>query len=342
MLESLIANASAAGLSKAVKGAACMVGKQALERTTKEALDKALHPALSSSLANLSVIEQSLFALSLSKSETKDLEEFLKSSDFESFVRSIGLLAAAGKAFLPDQEAALRAFLSKVLPGKADGALAGFARAIAEFIDRAAPDAWQTAAGLGVLGQSWSTESIVQSLVADHVCNARNQLEQRIAANSAPLSEVHAFVERYKRATSVATSRLRPQAINESPSVPITELYVEPFVTYVSDKGVKECSRNMLLAASRRSVLLGDPGGGKSTLASRLCYDISSDLLDRNSLDAPELAAQVVLRDYAQEQRLRPCSIIEYLEAQSKNEFQVEAPTGAFKLLLLSDRKSVV
>ena len=49
-----------------------------------------------------------------------------------------------------------------------------------------------------------------------------------------------------------------------------------------------------------------------------------------------------MLRDYAQEQRVRPCSIIEYLEAHSKREFQIEAPSGAFKLLLVSGRILIV
>jgi hypothetical protein len=341
-MESLIAKISASGISKTVKGAVCMVGKQVLERGTKEALDNAFRHALAAPLANLTIIEQALFALHLSKEETDGLEEFLKSPSFENLIRAIGLLAVTDKSSMSEQEAALRSFLGRALPGKPDGVIGSLSSAIIELVERVAPEAWQTATDLGALGQTWSSESIIQSLVADQISNARNQLEERIAATSASFREVDRFAGRYKRAVSFATSRLKPQAINESPSVPVADLYVEPLVNFVGEKGVTACHRDMLFASSRRSVLLGNPGGGKSTLAGKLCYDICSDLLDPSALDVPELAAQVVLRDYAQEQKIRPTSIIEYLEAHSKREFQIEPPAGAFKLLLLSGRVLVI
>jgi hypothetical protein len=342
MIEALVAKLSLTGLTKVVKSAACMVGKQALERGTKEALDTAFSSALGVSLANLTVIEQALFALDLSKPETDALEEFLSSPCFESFIRAIGLLAIASPSALSSEQAALTEFLAKVLPERTRGAIESLSAAIIEFVSRVAPDAWETAVSLGVLGKSWSTETIIQGIVADEISNTRNQLEQKIASNSAALHEVDTFAERYKRAVKFATSKVKPQAINESQSVPIADLYVEPLVNFETEKGVKPCHRDMLFASSRRSVLLGNPGGGKSTLAGKLCHDISADLLDKSTRDAPELSAQVVLRDYAQEQRLRPSSIIEYLEAHSKREFQIEAPPGAFRLLLVSGRILIV
>jgi hypothetical protein len=262
-MESLIAKVTASGLSKTVKGAACMVGRQVLERGTKEALDNAFRHALAAPLANLSIIEQALFALHLSKEETDGLEEFLKSPGFENLIRAAGLLAVADKTSMSEQEAALKAFLVRTLPGKPDGAIGSLSSAIIELVERAAPEAWQTSTDLGALGQSWSSESIIQSLVADHISNARNQLEARIAATSASFREVDTFAGRYKRAVSFATSKLRPQAINESPSVPVADLYVEPLVNFVGEKGITACHRDMLFASSRRSVLLGNPGGGK-------------------------------------------------------------------------------
>ena len=263
MIEAVIVKSSLTGLTKVVKSAACMVGKQVLERGTKEALDKAFNSVLGASLTNLTLIEQAFFALDLSKQETDNLELFLSSPCFESFVRSVGLLAIANQSAISGQEAALTEFLAKVMPDRPVGTVASLSAAIIEFVVRAAPDAWQTAVNLGILGKSWSAESIIQGLVADQISNTRNQLEQKIASNSAALHEVDTFAERYKRAVRFATSKVKPQAINESPSVPIADLYVEPLVNFETEKGVKPCHRDMLFASSRRSVLLGNPGGGK-------------------------------------------------------------------------------
>jgi hypothetical protein len=139
-----------------------------------------------------------------------------------------------------------------------------------------------------------------------------------------------------------ATGKLRPQSLNESTPVPIDRLYVEPLISLAYQRDSKPAPRNTLLAASTRSVVLGNPGGGKSTLAGKLCYDVCSDVADERDAEFPELAALVTLRDYAQYRRAHPSSIVEYLELHSKSEFQIEAPPNAFKLLLLLGRLLVV
>lgn len=342
LIESTLGKAALAGLSRTVKSAACVVGKQALERGAKEALDRTLALRLSAPLGNLSLVEQALFAIQPSKEERRELDRFWASPDFGSFIRSISILSLQKDPSVSEQEAALATFLARVLPNSPDGAVASLSAAIIEYLQTAAPDAWHAAADIGILGQPWAAESIIQSLVADHVANARNQLEQRVAASAASFREIDVFADRYQRAVHFSNSRLRPQSINESPAVPISDLYVEPLVNFVSEKGIITCDRKMLFASSRRSVLLGNPGGGKSTLAGKLCFDICAGTINDDEFEVPRVAAQVVLRDFAAEQRVRPCSIIEYLEEHCKSEFQIEPPTGAFKLLLLSGRILIV
>lgn len=342
LIESTLGKAALAGFSRTVKGAACVVGKQALERGAKEALDRTLALRLDAPLGNLSVIEQALFAIKPSKEEKRELDRFWASPDFGNFIRSISILCLEENPSLAEQEAALATFLARILPNSPEGAVASLSAAIIEYLQTAAPDAWRTAADIGILGQPWAAESIIQGLVADRVANARNQLEQRVAASAASFREIDVFADRYGRAVHFSNSRLRPQSINESPAVPISDLYVEPLLNFVSEKGIKTCDRNMLFANSRRSVLLGNPGGGKSTLAGKLCFDICAGTINEDAFEVPRVAAQIVLRDFAAEQRVRPCSIIEYLEEHCKSEFQIEPPTGAFKLLLLSGRILIV
>jgi hypothetical protein len=319
-----------------------MIGKQVLQRSTKEALDRVFAPAVQPSLTNFTILEQALFALNLTKAESDSLEDFLNSPVFENFTRGIGLLTVTEKSAVAEQQAALAEFLGRVLDGRSKVAIDVFTSTVVDFIEKAAEDAWRAATDAGLVGPTWNSDAVVQSLVADQISNARRQLEQRIATTSAPFREVEVFADRYRRALEFATSKLKPQSIHESPSVPIGDLYVEPWVTPISDKGSEACSRDILLASSRRSVLLGNPGGGKSTLAAKLCHDICAGALDQSNPDNPELAAQVILRDYAQYQKINPCSIVDYLEVHSKTEYQIDAPSGAFKLLLLSGRLLII
>lgn len=342
VIESALFKAAVTGFSKNASTVASMVGKQVLERAVKEALDRALTPALKPSLANLPILEQALLGLSLSKEEADALETFLNSRAFEKCVQAVGLISDADESALSLQQAALEAFLNRILPDKPGAAIANFAQEVLEVIAKTAPDAWQTAIELGIVGQSWRSELAIQNLVSDQILNARRQLEERIAATSSSFAEVEAFAQRYKRSVRFATSKLKPQSLHESFPVPIDQLYVEPLLNLAYQRDSSPSPRSIALAASRRSVILGNPGGGKSTFAGKLCYDVCSDLFEEGNSDLPELAAQVTLRDYAQYRRANPCSIIEYLQLHSKSEFQIEPPINAFKLLLLLGRIIIV
>lgn len=342
VVESALTNSLVIGIPKVVKSVACMVGKQAVERAAKDTLDKILKSAIQGSLASPSILEQVILGLNLSEDESVDLTNFLASQTFQSFIRAMGLFSGANLKAPSEQTASLEAFLQKALPGKSRASLNAFSLEVLNVIEESASDAWKTAVELGVIGKSWSSESIIQTLVSDQVSNSYRQLEQKIAASSASLHDVDNFSQRYKRATILATSKIRPQSINDAPAVQVDELYVEPMVSYSSEKGTNTCNRDMLFAASARAVLLGNPGGGKSTLASKLCHDVCAAQIDSSYFEVPELATQIVVRDYAQFQKTKPCSIVEYLELHSKSAFQIEAPPNAFKLLLLSGRILVV
>jgi hypothetical protein len=95
-----------------------------------------------------------------------------------------------------------------------------------------------------------------------------------------------------------------------------------------------------LIKNSTRCVILGDPGGGKSTLALKLAYDIASDQIPGSPARVPLL---VVLRDYAASTRgAHRVSIVEYLEAICTSPYSVSPPPQSIEYLLLNGRALVI
>ena len=83
----------------------------------------------------------------------------------------------------------------------------------------------------------------------------------------------------------------RPPNLQGTQHHPIDALYVSPNVTIATEKGEKEESldRNTFFARAYRAVVLGNPGAGKSTLATKLCYDLAHHYTQRIFAERKEL-----------------------------------------------------
>ena len=88
-----------------------------------------------------------------------------------------------------------------------------------------------------------------------------------------------------------------------------------------------------------RTVLLGDPGGGKSTLSTKLCHGCAVSETKPSCFTFPVL---VILRDYAVAKRGHGHSIIDFIEATANSTYQVESPQGVFEFLFLNGGALVI
>ena len=127
--------------------------------------------------------------------------------------------------------------------------------------------------------------------------------------------------------------------------VPYEKLYVPPRVSFLEEgnatSSIAESKIEVedLIKHTLRLILLGDPGGGKSTLSLKMTFDLASNAPEANESAVPFL---VVLREYASEMSKRPLSLIEYLEQTCKVFFSIEPPPNALEYLLLNGRAFVI
>src|SRR5262249_48546414 len=89
-----------------------------------------------------------------------------------------------------------------------------------------------------------------------------------------------------------------------------------------------------------RTVILGDPGAGKSTLARKITYDLSSGRFgDPGCRLVPFL---VSLRRYEEAKRESRCSLVSHVSQSIREDYHIEPPDGIVEYLLLTGMAFVV
>ncbi|MFD9280855.1 NACHT domain-containing protein [Streptomyces mirabilis] len=179
------------------------------------------------------------------------------------------------------------------------------------------------------------TPEIVSAYIASAARNAR--IHRRIS----DLSEIDQFSARLSQQCARVHGRIRPAQTESGTRVPFENLYVPSNLAFGNKNSNREESTNVreLLRQVNRLVVLGDPGGGKTTLALKLTIDVARGLGTGSTLQAP---LRIVLREYAAHYKSNQESIVEYLEKQCKADYATPAPEGAIEYLLLNGRAVVI
>jgi hypothetical protein len=99
-----------------------------------------------------------------------------------------------------------------------------------------------------------------------------------------------------------------------------------------------------LLSRVNRTVILGNPGGGKSTFTNKICFDFTKYSTTGNRDDELNRITPipVILREYGNEKKIHNYSILQFIEATASNRYQVTPPSGAFEYLLLNGQAAVI
>lgn len=214
-----------------------------------------------------------------------------------------------------------------------------------------------------VLEHIWSVcegaldKSAVTDLRADavHVTTsaylaAINRALERLAGTTYDdLAEYRRFLDRYRAAILNDCRTIVPPNFDERQRVDIDRLYVAPTLTMLGSAG--EDSRSItrglhvseLIAELDRGVVLGDPGGGKSTLTTKIGLELARGCRAVSATcQIPLLPFIIVLRDYATFRRDFDGSIVQYIESRARSTYQLEPPPGAIEWTLDTGRCLVI
>jgi hypothetical protein len=198
----------------------------------------------------------------------------------------------------------------------------------------------------GLFAAHDALDTLRHNVVIDALSGVEKMLELLAGGGAVPaLKDIDDFAEDYRGQTASRLGSITPPSFDAVRVVPIDDLYVTPTLLLDHDKSDEPFaipSLSVFVKYLHRYVVLGSPGGGKSTLARKLCHDIALDRLHGELIPTGTLPVLIVLRDYGTAKRERAISIRDFVEERAHADFQLDVPEGAMEYLLRAGRVVMV
>jgi hypothetical protein len=135
--------------------------------------------------------------------------------------------------------------------------------------------------------------------------------------------------------------RLEPPNYEGLAPIPIDRLYIEPTFRAVGTEDAVRYSSLFVRKGLHRTVVLGDPGAGKSSFAHSVCHRLAVER-QQGSSRGTGTPIFIELREYATVRAAEGLSIGGYIGRVVKSYYQVDPPPGAVEYLLRSGRALVI
>lgn len=214
-----------------------------------------------------------------------------------------------------------------------DALLIGCERAMATAIDK------------GILSAHEAKSAARYCMIQDELVAIKRNLAFLSGLHELNVQEVLEFEKKYRQQIVNRHGYIIPPYFDSARKLPIDDIYVLPnFITSPKEKGEETKKLNMsdFLSVIYRAVLLGNPGGGKSTLSGKLCFDLAKRYSERLFAGRQVTPILVVLRDYGFEKKSRKYSILQFIETTANSKYQIQPSPGAFEYLLLNGHAVVI
>jgi GTPase SAR1 family protein len=190
-------------------------------------------------------------------------------------------------------------------------------------------------------------------LLLTHLRNIDRQLEELSSAQLPDLPTLERFTANLRRQIRQRNSRITPPNVKEVRKLSINSIYVAPrlapFTRRVqransSDEftGGVGITLSSMANAAYRDVILGSPGSGKTTLVTKLCYELAGESKHFNLAGRHPVPLPVTMRSLTAERNQGDVSIVRHIENYITNRLQLEVPNGVIDYLLQTGRAVVL
>jgi hypothetical protein len=273
------------------------------------------------------------------------LSSFLRAPEAEGCVRQFYASRAVFRLERPETVASIQREFSLALSRHLDAdspAVLKAADTLFGYIIRGCDRLLSLTSDQGWLGGHERLSSARHHLLLDELQNIASAVKQ-LSIVQPRVADIVQFEQAYRGQVAARHSYITPPHLDIAKKIPIDELYTKPTLTVVGHRGAQEyLPFDDLLARAYRLVLLGQPGGGKSTFAAKVCHDLSVRA-DSRLIGGRELTPiLVVLREYGARKREAQCSITTFIQEQALSRYQLPVPPGAFDYLLSVGRVVVI
>ena len=158
------------------------------------------------------------------------------------------------------------------------------------------------------------------------------------------IEEVEEFEQKYRVQLKTKHGKITPTQTDSNERKDINKIYVSPSFVSTASEGVDNTALAMpvFLSSINRAVILGDPGGGKSTFTQKVCYDLAT-LHDKrpfaNRIVTPFL---VILREYGRRKVQQQCSILDFIVSTLNSDYQTPVKPEVVEYMLHNGRAIVL
>jgi len=157
---------------------------------------------------------------------------------------------------------------------------------------------------------------------------------ESVALPKADGQSIRTFLTNYRDYMAHLFGRLTLADFERQRQVLIDEVYVSSMIISAGETPSRELASQQFDREIYRTVLLGDPGSGKSTLCNFLMH--------RHAISGKlPIAFLITLRDFVLK-RSTVGSVLKYIEGELKGRFQLSPPDGVIEGLFLTGRALVI